>query len=95
MIKAATAGDLSLATVGKMGTTSEGDKARQMAAHLTARHRELEKRLAALDRYLALSAEEQLERTRLKKEKIWIKDRLLRLEVSAPASSERTQAEPG
>ena len=52
---------------------------------LTARHQELEKRLAALDRHLALSAEEQLERTRLKKEKLRVKDRLLLLEARAAA----------
>lgn len=50
---------------------------------LTARHQELEKRLAALDRHLALSADEQLERTRLKKEKLRVKDRLLLLEARA------------
>jgi hypothetical protein len=56
---------------------------------LTTRHHELERQLAALDRHLALSAEEQLERTRLKKEKLRVKDRLLLLESRArsPGSS--------
>jgi hypothetical protein len=52
---------------------------------LTAQHRDLERRLHALDRHLALSAEEQLERTRLKKEKLRVKDRLLLLETRAAA----------
>jgi hypothetical protein len=53
---------------------------------LTARHQDLERRLHALDRHLALSAEEQLERTRLKKEKLRVKDRLLLLETRAAAA---------
>ncbi|HEY0713521.1 MAG TPA: YdcH family protein, partial [Polyangia bacterium] len=43
---------------------------------LTARHRDLERQIAALDRHLSLSSAEQIERTRLKKEKLWVKDRL-------------------
>lgn len=54
---------------------------------LTARHRDLERQLNVLDRHLALSAEEQLERTRLKKEKLRVKDRLLLLETRAAARS--------
>ena len=53
---------------------------------LTARHGDLERRLHALDRHLALSAEEQLERTRLKKEKLRVKDRLMLLEARAAAA---------
>jgi uncharacterized protein YdcH (DUF465 family) len=45
-------------------------------AKLTALHHDLEQRLDELDRHLALSTEEQLERTRLKKEKLRVKDRL-------------------
>ena len=52
---------------------------------LKARHEELERQLAVLDRHLHLSAEEQLQRTRLKKEKLWVKDRLVRLESQATA----------
>lgn len=50
---------------------------------LLARHQDLERQLAALDRHLALSADEQLERTRLKKEKLRLKDRILLLESRA------------
>lgn len=47
---------------------------------LTARHRDLERQIATLDRHLALSSAEQIERTRLKKEKLWVKDRLQALQ---------------
>jgi uncharacterized protein YdcH (DUF465 family) len=52
---------------------------------LERRHQELERRLAALDRHLSLTSDEQIERVRLKKEKLWVKDRLLFLsERAAP-----------
>ncbi len=40
------------------------------------RHEELERRLAVLDRHLSLTPAEQQERARLKKEKLWLKDRM-------------------
>lgn len=43
---------------------------------LKQRHKDLEKRLATLDRHLSLTTEEQVERARLKKEKLHIKDRI-------------------
>jgi len=43
---------------------------------LRQRHQDLEKRLAALDRHLSLTAAEQTERARLKKEKLQVKDRI-------------------
>jgi hypothetical protein len=43
---------------------------------LERRHEELERRLAVLDGHLALSAAEQAERVRLKKEKLLVKDRI-------------------
>ncbi len=46
---------------------------------LERRHEELERKLAALDRHLSLTPDEQVERARLKKEKLWVKDRLLLL----------------
>ena len=46
---------------------------------LKQRHDELERRLAALERHLSLSPEEQVERSRLKKEKLRTKDELQRL----------------
>ena len=46
---------------------------------LKAEHRELEARIAQLDRHLALSPAEQVERTRLKKLKLATKDRILSL----------------
>jgi hypothetical protein len=45
---------------------------------LQAEHRALELRLAELDRHLTLTAEEQLERARLKKLKLQAKDRMAR-----------------
>jgi uncharacterized protein YdcH (DUF465 family) len=55
------------------------------------RHQELERRLAALDRRLSLSPSEQLERVRIKKEKLRIKDQLLVLRTTdrAPARPAR------
>jgi len=43
---------------------------------LRSQHHFLETRLAALDRQLTLTAEEQAERVRLKKKKLAIKDRI-------------------
>lgn len=43
---------------------------------LKQRHQDLEKRLAAIDRHLSLTAAEQTERARLKKEKLQVKDRI-------------------
>jgi len=45
---------------------------------LRAEHRAIELRLAELDRHLALTAEEQLERARLKKLRLQMKDRMAR-----------------
>jgi uncharacterized protein YdcH (DUF465 family) len=42
-------------------------------------HRALEVRLAELDRHLSLTAAEQTERTRLKKLKLAMKDRIAKL----------------
>jgi hypothetical protein len=50
---------------------------------LERRHEELERRLAVLDRHLSLTPDEQVERARLKKEKLWVKDRLLVLSERA------------
>jgi uncharacterized protein YdcH (DUF465 family) len=52
---------------------------------LKERHRDLEKRLAALDRHLSLTTDEQSERARLKKEKLQVKDRILVLTSARPA----------
>ena len=51
---------------------------------LERRHEELERRLAALDRHLSLTPDEQVERVRLKKEKLWVKDRLVALTERQP-----------
>jgi hypothetical protein len=50
---------------------------------LERRHDELERRLADLDRHLSLTSDEQVERTRLKKEKLRVKDRLQQLGARA------------
>lgn len=52
---------------------------------LRRRHQELERRLSVLDRHLSLTSDEQLERVRLKKEKLWLKDRILVLDALAGA----------
>ena len=46
---------------------------------LRERHDELERRLAELERHLSLTPDEQVERSRLKKEKLLTKDELTRL----------------
>ena len=48
-------------------------------------HEDLESRLAALDRHLSLTAREQADRARLKKEKLAIKDRIQLLLSRPPA----------
>ena len=49
------------------------------ARGLEQRHEELERRLAELDRHLSLTPDEQVERSRLKKQKLLVKDRLQQL----------------
>jgi len=46
---------------------------------LRRRHAELEGRLSVLDKHLALTPAEQVERVRIKKEKLWVKDRMAAL----------------
>jgi uncharacterized protein YdcH (DUF465 family) len=53
-------------------------------ARLQERHHELERRLAALDRHLSLTPDEQVECARLKKEKLRIKDRMQSLMAEPP-----------
>ncbi|HVZ88969.1 MAG TPA: YdcH family protein [Polyangia bacterium] len=61
-----------------------GSAAVQMV-QLKERHGELERRLAELERHLSLTPDEQIERIRLKKEKLRTKDELQRLSaVRAP-----------
>jgi hypothetical protein len=48
---------------------------------LRKRHAELEGRLTVLDKHLALTPSEQVERARIKKEKLWVKDRMMALGV--------------
>jgi uncharacterized protein YdcH (DUF465 family) len=61
-----------------------GSAAVQMV-RLKERHGELERRLAQLERHLSLTPDEQVERSRLKKEKLRTKDQLQRLgAVRAP-----------
>jgi uncharacterized protein YdcH (DUF465 family) len=55
--------------------TGTQDPSMEMA-RLKARHTEIEKRLTELERHLSLTSDEQIERARLKKEKLWSKDRM-------------------
>jgi uncharacterized protein YdcH (DUF465 family) len=62
-----------------------GSAAVQMVVRLRERHGELERRLAELERHLSLTPDEQVERSRLKKEKLRTKDEMQRLSaVRAP-----------
>jgi hypothetical protein len=59
----------------KVPEDAASDSTRELDG-LKERHRDLEKRLAALDRHLSLTTAEQSERVRLKKEKLQLKDRI-------------------
>jgi hypothetical protein len=54
---------------------------------LRERHGEIERRLSELDRHLSLTPDEQLERARLKKEKLRAKDRITLLTAEAASSA--------
>jgi uncharacterized protein YdcH (DUF465 family) len=63
----------------------ETGSAAVLMVRLKERHGELERRLAQLERHLSLTPDEQVERSRLKKEKLRTKDELQRLgAVRAP-----------
>ena len=49
-------------------------------------HKDLEARLAVMDRHLSLTVQEQTERARLKKEKLAIKDRIQVMLSRRPAA---------
>jgi hypothetical protein len=53
---------------------------------LRIQHKDLEAKLATLDRHLSLTAREQAERARLKKEKLAVKDRIQLLLPRPPAA---------
>ncbi len=61
---------------------------------LRERHGEIERRLAELDRHLSLTSDEQIERARLKKEKLRTKDRIVLLTADLSTGSSRASAEP-
>ncbi len=62
---------------------------------LRERHGEIERRLAELERHLSLTSDEQIERARLKKEKLRTKDRIALLTADpSSASSRTTSTEP-
>ena len=61
-----------------MSTTTQPSKQTQLE-ELTAEHRRLDERLQLLERRRALTAAEQIEMTRLKKQKLLTKDRIARL----------------
>ena len=61
-----------------MSTTTQPSKQTQLE-ELTAEHRRLDERLQLLERRRALTAAEQIEISRLKKQKLLTKDRIARL----------------
>jgi uncharacterized protein YdcH (DUF465 family) len=61
-----------------VSTTTQPSKQTQLE-ELTAEHRRLDERLQLLERRRALTAAEQIEMTRLKKQKLLTKDRIARL----------------
>ena len=70
----------------------DANSANVEVVELRERHGEIERRLAELDRHLSLTSDEQLERARLKKEKLRTKDRIALLTADPSAASSRTTA---
>ena len=60
-------------------TASSADDKQTLIDELTAEHRRLDMRVRELERRVVLSPAEQLEVSRLKKQKLLTKDRLARL----------------
>ena len=60
-------------------TTEDMATANEALEELRGRHIELKKKLDALNRHISLTPAEQLESSRLKKEKLAIKDRIAAL----------------
>jgi hypothetical protein len=65
--------------LGDMEKASTGSGEVAEVESLRERHAELERRLSSLDKHLSLTPDEQLERARIKKEKLWVKDRMMAL----------------
>jgi uncharacterized protein YdcH (DUF465 family) len=63
---------------GAVTTTTEGSK-QTVLDQLTAEHRQLDEQLKSLERRRALTPAEQVEISRLKKQKLLTKDRIARL----------------
>ena len=63
---------------GEVTTTTEGSK-QTVLDQLTAEHRQLDEQLKSLERRRALTPAEQVEISRLKKQKLLTKDRIARL----------------
>jgi uncharacterized protein YdcH (DUF465 family) len=63
-------------------TTTDGSKQATLE-QLTEQHRQLDEQLRMLERRRALTPAEQVEITRLKKQKLWTKDRIARLRDAA------------
>ncbi|MBA3397515.1 MAG: YdcH family protein [Deltaproteobacteria bacterium] len=61
-----------------MSATTEGTK-QSLLAELTAEHRRLDEQVQLLERRRALTPAEQVEMSRLKKQKLLTKDRIARL----------------
>jgi uncharacterized protein YdcH (DUF465 family) len=62
-----------------VSTTIAEPKKDTLLAELTAEHRRLDEQLQFLERRRALTPAEQAEMSRLKKQKLWTKDRIARL----------------
>ena len=62
-----------------MSTPIAESKKESLIAELTAEHRRLDEQLQFLERRRALTPTEQAEVSRLKKQKLWTKDRIARL----------------
>ena len=66
-------------TTVKTVTDTTADPKQTALEQLTAEHRRLDEQLKLLERRRALTPSEQIEMIRLKKQKLWTKDRIARL----------------
>jgi uncharacterized protein YdcH (DUF465 family) len=60
-------------------STTTAEPKPDLLAELTAEHRRLDEQVQVLERRRALTPAEQAEMSRLKKRKLWTKDRIARL----------------
>jgi hypothetical protein len=71
-----------MARISRKGTLHSPGRRQEEMTHLRATHQDLEHKLRALDSHKYLTAEERLERKRIQKQKLVLKDRMYALSRS-------------